>query len=108
MKSKCQKKKVFCLCVQEMFVFLIFELNKKIQICRSPMAEIVMRKLVKENNQEDNWIIDSAGTAAYHIGEEPDERTIECCKKNFGKDYPKYNYRARQFTSQDFEKFDYM
>eukprot|EP01080_Neovahlkampfia_damariscottae_P004933 gene4933-8530_t len=77
-------------------------------ICRSPMAEIIMRKLVIDTKQEDKWNIDSAGTAAYHIGEEPDERSVECCQKHFGKDFPKHNYRARQFTSQDFDKFDYI
>jgi protein-tyrosine-phosphatase len=72
------------------------------------MAEIIMRKLVNDLNLNDQWIIDSAGTAAYHTGESPDERTIECCKKHFKKEYPVYDYRARQFTSKDFEKFDFV
>ncbi|MCL4110086.1 UNVERIFIED_CONTAM: hypothetical protein GTU68_057316 [Idotea baltica] len=50
-----------------------------------------------------DWVVDSAGTSSYHIGERPDVRSIETARK--------YNIdisqqRARQFTHQDFEKFD--
>jgi len=41
-------------------------------ICRSPMGEAVLRHIAKERNVD--LIVDSAGTAAYHVGEEPDER----------------------------------
>ena len=41
-------------------------------ICRSPMGEAVLRHIAKERNID--LIVDSAGTAAYHVGEEPDER----------------------------------
>ncbi|KAL9656574.1 hypothetical protein ABK040_012157 [Willaertia magna] len=76
-------------------------------ICRSPMAEIVCRALVKEKNIEDRWSIDSAGTAGYHSGEKPDSRTISTCKKY----YPALDIsdlRARQIQTSDFQNFDYI
>jgi protein-tyrosine-phosphatase len=38
-------------------------------ICRSPMAEIIFNKKIIEHKISDKWIVDSAGTAGYHIGE---------------------------------------
>ncbi|KAG8734860.1 hypothetical protein FRC12_018313 [Ceratobasidium sp. 428] len=49
-------------------------------------------------------VVDSAGTAAYHEGELPDERTIATCKKN---SVP-IDHLARAVTSSDFKKFDYI
>ena len=43
-------------------------------ICRSPAAEGVFRSIIEENNDADNWEIDSAGTGRYHIGDLPDHR----------------------------------
>ena len=43
-------------------------------ICRSPMAEAVMRKLVKEKGLESEYEIDSAGLIRYHEGEGADSR----------------------------------
>jgi low molecular weight phosphotyrosine protein phosphatase len=43
-------------------------------ICRSPMGEAVLRHIAKERKID--IVIDSAGTAAYHVGEEPDERSV--------------------------------
>jgi protein-tyrosine phosphatase len=43
-------------------------------ICRSPLAEAVMRRMVEERGLAE-WIsIDSAGTGAWHAGEPPDQR----------------------------------
>ncbi len=70
-------------------------------ICRSPLAEgLLSSKLPK-----DKFIIDSAGTGAYHIGKQPDQRSIHVAKKN-GIDIA--SQKARQFTSHDFENFDYI
>jgi len=41
-------------------------------ICRSPTAEGVFAKLLKERSLEELFIIDSAGTHAYHVDEAPD------------------------------------
>ena len=44
-------------------------------ICRSPLGEAVMRHVAKERGLSD-MVVDSAGTAGYHVGEEPDERSL--------------------------------
>ncbi len=41
-------------------------------ICRSPMGEAVLQHVAKQRGID--MEVDSAGTAAYHIGEDPDER----------------------------------
>jgi low molecular weight phosphotyrosine protein phosphatase len=43
-------------------------------ICRSPMGEAVLRDIAKERKID--LTVDSAGTAAYHVGEEPDDRSV--------------------------------
>lgn len=70
-------------------------------ICRSPLAEGIMLKLIKENNI--NMRVDSAGTSNYHIDEAPDLRTILNAAKH---DVDLKPLRARQFKISDFEKFD--
>lgn len=56
---------------------------------------------MKENGL--NWKIDSAGTAAYHVGNLPDERSIEVANK-YGIDLT--SQRARQFKANDFKEFN--
>lgn len=70
-------------------------------ICRSPLAEGIMLKLIEE--QSLSLEVDSAGTSNYHIGEHPDHRTIANAKKN-GLDISKLV--ARQFKTEDFDLFD--
>jgi protein-tyrosine phosphatase len=72
-------------------------------ICRSPLAEGIMLHLKEKNKL--NVVIDSAGTAGYHIGEAPDSRTIANAKKN-GVDLSAL--RARQFNVTDFDEFDHI
>ena len=48
-------------------------------ICRSPMGEAVLRKVAKDRDIE--IFVDSAGTAAYHVNEEPDERYVSLFTK---------------------------
>ncbi len=70
-------------------------------ICRSPLAEgILASKLPK-----DKFKIDSAGTGSWHIGKQPDQRSIATAKKN-GLDIS--DQRARQFKTSDFDKFDHI
>lgn len=70
-------------------------------ICRSPLAEgLLAAKLPK-----DKFFVDSAGTGAYHIGKQPDQRSVFTAQKN-GLDIT--NQKARQFTQRDFEDFDYI
>tara|TARA_B100000959_G_scaffold269506_1_gene315337 strand:+ start:3270 stop:3713 length:444 start_codon:yes stop_codon:yes gene_type:complete len=68
-------------------------------ICRSPLAEGILKSKVTHLDVE----VDSAGTAAYHIGEQPDIRSIEIAKK-YGIGLS--NQRARQFSINDFDEFD--
>lgn len=70
-------------------------------ICRSPMADGLLRRKVKEQNL--NVLVDSAGTANYHIGSPPDHRMIETAKSR-GTDIQ--NLSARQFSKKDFQDFD--
>jgi len=70
-------------------------------ICRSPVAEGVLRHLATNKNL--NIEVDSAGTAAYHVGEHPDHRSVKNAKKN-GVDISKL--KARKFLIADFENFD--
>ncbi|MGK0414681.1 MAG: protein-tyrosine phosphatase [Polaribacter sp.] len=70
-------------------------------ICRSPLAEGILRSKIKNNNV----IIDSAGTAAYHVGNLPDIRSIEVADK-YNIDIT--NQKARKFTIRDFDAFDFI
>lgn len=72
-------------------------------ICRSPLAEGVFRQLVAERGLEALIQCDSAGTAAYHIGELPDRRTRE----NALEHGLRLTHRARRLSGEDFSQFDY-
>lgn len=74
-------------------------------ICRSPTAEGVFRKLVIDASLEKRIEIDSAGTAGWHQGRAADPRTIAAAKKR-GVDLSKL--RARQIVPADFDAFDYI
>ena len=70
-------------------------------ICRSPLAEgLLSSKLPK-----DQFFVDSAGTGNYHVGRQPDHRSIATADKN-GLDIS--HQKARQFTVNDFDTFDYI
>ena len=66
-------------------------------ICRSPLAEGILK------SKSNKIIVDSAGTAGYHAGSKPGQRSIEIGLKN---NIDITNQRARQFTSNDFDDFD--
>ena len=74
-------------------------------ICRSPTAEGAFRSIVKNNNELDNFEIDSAGTHAYHIGNSPDQRAQQTAIDN-GVNLS--NLRARQVHESDFYYYDYI
>ncbi|XP_029451639.1 low molecular weight phosphotyrosine protein phosphatase isoform X2 [Rhinatrema bivittatum] len=73
-------------------------------ICRSPIAEAVFRKLVTDENAENQWRIDSAATSTYEIGNPPDYRGQACMRKHG----INMNHIARQVTKDDFLSFDYV
>ncbi|KAI6008307.1 phosphotyrosine protein phosphatase I superfamily [Pisolithus orientalis] len=71
-------------------------------ICRSPMGEAVLK-----HEAEKRGIVikvDSAGTGAYHLGKDPDERTVKTCKEH---NVP-INHSARQVQQSDFKDFQYI
>ena len=70
-------------------------------ICRSPLAEGILSSKGKHLNIK----VDSAGTAAYHIGKKPDHRSIEIANK-YAIDLNQQ--RARQFSRADFDEFDFI
>ncbi|SEB58287.1 low molecular weight protein-tyrosine-phosphatase [Nitratireductor aquibiodomus] len=72
-------------------------------ICRSPLAEGVFRSVVAERGRDADFMIDSAGTGAWHVGNAPDPRSIEIARR-FGVDISMQ--RARQVNARDFERFD--
>lgn len=67
-------------------------------ICRSPMAEGIVRELGGDKVE-----VDSAGTAGYHIGNHPDKRMTATA---FEHNIDISNLRARQFEVEDFDNFD--
>ena len=74
-------------------------------ICRSPTAHGVFRKLVEEAGLIERIGIDSAGTHAYHVGKPPDHRTQATAERrgiHLG------DLRARKAMPEDFLAFDYV
>lgn len=74
-------------------------------ICRSPTAHGVFRKLLEEEGLVDLIDVDSAGTHAYHVGNDPDRRA-QATALSRGLDLS--DLRARQARSEDFHAFDYV
>jgi protein-tyrosine phosphatase len=74
-------------------------------ICRSPTAHGVFRRLVIDEGLSHRIEIDSAGTHAYHIGEPPDKRARETARAR-GIDIG--DLRARLAEPDDFVRFDYV
>lgn len=72
-------------------------------ICRSPLAHGVMEHLVNERGLP--WEIDSAGTGGWHVGQQPDSRSIAVAKK-YGVDIS--TQVCRKFNPRDFENFDHI
>lgn len=74
-------------------------------ICRSPTAEGVFAKLLKEHDLEEHFTIDSAGTHAHHVGEPPDLRAQQTA---LVKGIELIHLRARKVALDDFEEFDFL
>ena len=67
-------------------------------ICRSPLAEGILKSKLSNN-----FTVDSAGTANYHVSSSPDKRSVAVAKK-YGLDIS--NLKGRQFDISDFDTFD--
>lgn len=74
-------------------------------ICRSPTAEGVFKRHVKEAGLAEQVLSDSAGTHGYHVGEPPDPRTQQAASR---RGYDLSALRARQVSRSDFSEFDYV
>ena len=72
-------------------------------ICRSPTAEAIFRKLVAEAGMSETILADSAGTHGYHIGEPPDRRAQASAAD---RGYDLSSLRARRVERADFQRFD--
>lgn len=72
-------------------------------ICRSPTAEVVFRAVASREAPDIVLEIDSAGTAGYHVGEQPDRRTRQAAAR---RGYDMSALRARVVEPGDFENFD--
>ncbi len=70
-------------------------------ICRSPLAEGLLASKLPKNT----FLVDSAGTGHWHVGKQPDERSIAVAKKN-GLDIS--YQRAKHFSVADFDAYDYI
>lgn len=69
-------------------------------ICRSPLAHGLLEQKIGHKH-----LIDSAGTASYHVGEPPDHRSIKIAAKH---GINIQSQKARTFSTKDFELFDYI
>ncbi|MEE2999261.1 MAG: low molecular weight protein-tyrosine-phosphatase [Pseudomonadota bacterium] len=74
-------------------------------ICRSPTAEGVFRKHIKNENLNHKIKIDSVGTGSWHVGNPPDKRSQEVATL---RGYDISNQRSRQINNRDIEESDYL
>ena len=72
-------------------------------ICRSPMAEYVLRHLVREAGLEGRIRVDSAATSRYQIGDTPHPGTRRALATH---GIPCGEHRARQMTHADYDRYD--
>ncbi|WP_028669949.1 low molecular weight protein-tyrosine-phosphatase [Saccharospirillum impatiens] len=74
-------------------------------ICRSPTAQAVFEAQLASSALAGQVEVDSAGTAAYHLGKAPDPRSRAAARE---RGYDLDNLRARQVSFEDFLRFDYI
>ncbi|MGB0468500.1 MAG: low molecular weight protein-tyrosine-phosphatase [Pontibacterium sp.] len=89
--KKIEKKRVLFVCLGN--------------ICRSPTAHGVFQDLLNITGLGAQVVVDSAGTAAFHIGKAPDSRSVAAAKQ---RGYDLSGLRARQVSAADFNRFDYI
>ena len=73
-------------------------------ICRSPMAEAIFNHKIQQFGIEHRFIVDSCGTGNYHIGQQPDPRTVSSARRN---GVP-ISHACRQLQAKDLLEFDYI
>ncbi|KAG0239814.1 hypothetical protein BGX31_002474 [Mortierella sp. GBA43] len=67
-------------------------------------TKAVFKHAIEKRGINEEFEVDSAGTASYHVGQTPDPRSSETCRKN---GVP-MKHRARQVCNEDFSKYDYI
>jgi len=75
-------------------------------ICRSPLAEALFRRMVTDEGLEDRFVIASAGTSTYHADERPHPGTQAVLAKNRVPLDPQK--RAQVIRPADLDQFDYV
>ena len=73
-------------------------------ICRSPLGEGILKKMLEKERLQDKFFVDSAGTSAYHLGQQPDERSCQTAEKHG----ISLNHQARQLKHKDLQEFHYI
>lgn len=73
-------------------------------ICRSPLAEAIFKHKIKGKGLTKSFEAESCGTANYHVGDSPDERTIRNAKKNG----VAIDHVGRQLSERDLDYFDHI
>lgn len=73
-------------------------------ICRSPMAEGILRRKLQEHGLEGQFEVDSCGTGGWHQGEPADPRTKQILAK-YGAGF---THTARQIRAEDLNHFDHV
>lgn len=73
-------------------------------ICRSPLAEAIFKRQVADLDLSDKIKCDSSGTSNYHIGEDPDHRTVTNALKNG----LRLDHKGQQFKVEHFALYDYI
>ncbi|KAL7008505.1 Low molecular weight phosphotyrosine protein phosphatase [Cystobasidiomycetes sp. EMM_F5] len=77
-------------------------------ICRSPMAQAVFEHVVKQRHLEEHFDrIESAGTGGYHVGDEPDDRTVAKCRQKAWL-VPVRHDLPQVIERRHFDEFDYI
>lgn len=74
-------------------------------ICRSPMAEAVMRDLLAKEGLQGEIEVDSAATSSWHIGEPPHRGTQDKLREN---QISTKGMKGKQLLTADFDVFDYI
>lgn len=72
-------------------------------ICRSPMAEVVIQHRLEKVGLSDRVSVESAGTGAWHVGEPADPRALAALRE---RGYDGTSHRARQFAANWFSQYD--
>ena len=73
-------------------------------ICRSPTAEAVFRKIIADKGLEEDWTVDSAATSDWNVGQAPDKRSLSTLQKHGLSS----RHVARMVAMSDFRQFEYI